>query len=74
MTSSDILIVEDEPDIAELIRFHSEREGCQARVVGSGRLALDAPERRRISMIRRLRGLSLVSMRAPRGTKEKRLW
>jgi two-component system phosphate regulon response regulator PhoB len=46
VTTSDVLIVEDEPDIAELIRFHTEREGCRAQVVHSGRIALDAIRRR----------------------------
>jgi two-component system phosphate regulon response regulator PhoB len=40
-----VLIVEDEPDIAELIRFHVDREGYDARVVASGRDALDRIER-----------------------------
>ncbi|MCK4872053.1 MAG: response regulator transcription factor [Phycisphaerales bacterium] len=34
-----ILIVEDEPDIGELIRFHVMREGFDAVVIRSGRLA-----------------------------------
>jgi two-component system phosphate regulon response regulator PhoB len=51
VTSADILIVEDEPDIAELIRFHAEREGCRARVVGSGRRALDAVRRQRPEVV-----------------------
>ncbi len=37
-----VLIVEDEPEIADLIRFHVEREGLSARSVASGKLALDA--------------------------------
>jgi two-component system phosphate regulon response regulator PhoB len=45
MSPSDVLIVEDEPDIAELMRFHAEREGCRAQVVHSGRVALDAIRR-----------------------------
>lgn len=36
-----ILIVEDEPDIAELIRFHVTREDYPATVIHSGRTALD---------------------------------
>ena len=39
-----ILIVEDELEIAELVRFHVEREGLAARIVQSGRLALQAVE------------------------------
>ena len=35
-----ILIVEDEKDIAELIRYNVERAGYQARVVADGRQAL----------------------------------
>ncbi len=46
MTESSILIVEDEPDIAELIRFHVSREGYAARAIGSGRLALEEIDRR----------------------------
>lgn len=37
----DVLIVEDEPEIAELIEFHLEREGMTTHVVHSGRVALD---------------------------------
>ena len=40
-----VLIVEDEPEIAELIRFHVEREGLEARVITSGQEALAAIER-----------------------------
>ena len=39
-----ILIVEDEQEIAELVRFHVEREGFVSRIVRSGRLALSAVE------------------------------
>jgi len=48
---ADILIVEDEPDIAELIRFHVEREGFRSRVVGSGKLALDEIGRQRPALL-----------------------
>ena len=41
-----VLIVEDEPEIAELIEFHVRREGLDARVVGSGKHALDAVRHR----------------------------
>ncbi len=41
MPDAPILIVEDEPDIGELIRFHIDREGYDARVIQSGRVALD---------------------------------
>jgi len=37
-----ILIIEDEPEIAELMRFHLEREGFDVRIVASGRHALTA--------------------------------
>jgi len=39
---SEILIVEDEPDIGDLIRFHVEREGFKAKVIQSGRTAWQA--------------------------------
>jgi two-component system phosphate regulon response regulator PhoB len=51
MTDASILIVEDEAEIAELIRYHVEREGARARVAGSGRLALEAVERRRPDLV-----------------------
>ena len=41
MSKSHILIVEDEPDISELIRFHCERDGHDARAVHSGKVALE---------------------------------
>ena len=40
-----ILIVEDEPEIAELIRFHVEREGLVAKTVHSGKIAVDVIDR-----------------------------
>ena len=46
MPDAEILIVEDEPDIAELMRYHVTREGYQAEIVGSGRVALEAIQRR----------------------------
>lgn len=36
-----ILIVEDERDIADLVKYHLEKAGLSARVVGDGRQALD---------------------------------
>ena len=39
---TDVLIVEDEPEIAELIKFHLDREGMTSVVVHSGRTALEA--------------------------------
>ncbi len=41
-----ILIVEDEAEIAELIRHHVDREGFRGSVVHSGRLALESIRRR----------------------------
>ena len=46
MTPTDVLIVEDETEIADLIRFHASREGFEARVAHSGRAALDEIEKR----------------------------
>lgn len=40
-----ILIVEDEPEIGELIRFHTERDGYSSGVIASGQRALDAIRR-----------------------------
>ena len=42
MSKVEVLIVEDEPEIAELIAFHLRREGFATRHVTSGRKALDA--------------------------------
>jgi phosphate regulon transcriptional regulator PhoB len=36
-----ILVVEDEPDLAELVKYHLEKAGLPARVVGDGKQALD---------------------------------
>jgi phosphate regulon transcriptional regulator PhoB len=36
-----ILIVEDEPDIADLVKYHLEKAGLPARVVGDGKQALE---------------------------------
>jgi phosphate regulon transcriptional regulator PhoB len=36
-----ILIVEDERDIAELVKYHLEKAGLSARIVGDGKQALD---------------------------------
>ncbi len=46
-----ILIVEDELEIAELMRFHVDREGFDSRVVQSGRVALQAVEADRPDLI-----------------------
>ncbi|MBN8645693.1 MAG: response regulator transcription factor [Planctomycetes bacterium] len=40
-----VLIVEDDADIANLIRFHLEREGFATRIAASGTAALAAVER-----------------------------
>ena len=45
------LIVEDESEIAELVQFHVEREGIQARAVKSGRKALDMVRQSRPDII-----------------------
>ena len=46
-----ILIVEDEPEIAELIEFHAERAGMRARTIHSGRLALEVMRREKPDLI-----------------------
>jgi two-component system, OmpR family, alkaline phosphatase synthesis response regulator PhoP len=46
-----ILIVEDEPEIADLIRFHVEREGFTAKAVHSGKIAMDVIARDRPTLI-----------------------
>ena len=45
MTSAHVLIVEDEPDIAELIRFHCEREGLETRMAPNGKLGIEFAKR-----------------------------
>ena len=40
-----VFIVEDEPEIADLVRYHVEREGFEARVITSGKEALAIIER-----------------------------
>jgi DNA-binding response OmpR family regulator len=51
MKRADVLIVEDELEIAELIQFHVEREGFAARVIPSGRLALDLIRRQKPDLV-----------------------
>ncbi len=51
MPSESILIVEDEAEIADLIRLHVERDGRAAAVVASGRMALDVIARRRPDLV-----------------------
>jgi len=36
-----ILVVEDEPDIADLVKYHLEKAGLPARVVGDGKQAME---------------------------------
>jgi phosphate regulon transcriptional regulator PhoB len=38
---SKVLVVEDEEDIADLVKYHLEKEGFAARTVGDGKRALD---------------------------------
>lgn len=51
MPTAPVLIVEDEADIARLMQFHLEREGYEAKVVSTGRLALEAVDRTRPALI-----------------------
>jgi two-component system phosphate regulon response regulator PhoB len=51
LNRADVLIVEDEVEIAELIQFHVEREGMHAKVVHSGRLALDMIRRQKPDVV-----------------------
>ena len=46
-----ILVVEDEPDIQKLIRFHLDEEGYQVEVADSGQAGLEAIRRRRPSLV-----------------------
>jgi two-component system phosphate regulon response regulator PhoB len=48
---SRILIVEDEPDLAELVRFHLTKAGFTAEVAQSGRGGLDAIRRSRPALV-----------------------
>ena len=41
MPKENILVVEDEPDIAEIIQYNLAREGYRVRIVDDGELALD---------------------------------
>jgi two-component system phosphate regulon response regulator PhoB len=50
-TKAELLLVEDEPEIAELIEFHAERAGMRARKVHSGRIALDVVKREKPDII-----------------------
>ena len=48
---AEVLIVEDEPEIAELIEFHAERAGMRARTIHSGKLALELSRREKPDVI-----------------------
>lgn len=48
---TEVLIVEDEPEIAELIEFHLRREGIRTRIVPSGRKALEMIDRKRPDLV-----------------------
>jgi len=50
-TKADVLIVEDDAEIAELIAFHASREGYRTRIAHSGREALDLVARRRPDLL-----------------------
>lgn len=45
ITGRSVVLVEDERDIADLLRHHLTREGCRVRWYGDGRLALAGIER-----------------------------
>jgi two-component system phosphate regulon response regulator PhoB len=51
MSSSSVLVVEDEPDLAELVRFHLSQAGFEVELAPSGRAGLDALRRRRPSLV-----------------------
>ncbi|HUI25862.1 MAG TPA: response regulator [Candidatus Kryptonia bacterium] len=46
-----VLVVEDEPDIAELVRYHLEQEGFAASVVDDGEKAFDLIRQRQPALI-----------------------
>lgn len=51
MARPNVLIVEDEKDIADLVLFHVVREGCAARIAQSGRMALAEVARSRPDLV-----------------------
>ncbi len=51
MARPNVLIVEDEKDIADLVSFHVTREGCAARIAQSGRMALAEVARSRPDLV-----------------------
>jgi two-component system, OmpR family, phosphate regulon response regulator PhoB len=48
---STVLVIEDEPDLAELVRFHLSRAGFAVEVAHSGRAGLDAIRRARPALV-----------------------
>ena len=51
MANESILIVEDEEDIQELIRYNLAKEGYDVRVISSGEKALETIRRNRPEMV-----------------------
>jgi two-component system phosphate regulon response regulator PhoB len=51
MARAPVLIVEDEPDIAQLIQFHVEREGHATRIAESGARGLELVREQRPTLI-----------------------
>ena len=47
----EVLIVEDEPEIAELVEFHLGREGLPSSIIHSGRQALERIKRERQDLV-----------------------
>jgi DNA-binding response OmpR family regulator len=48
---ADVLIVEDEVEIAELMQFHCERDGLHTSLVHNGKLALDVIRRQKPDLV-----------------------
>ena len=48
---STILVIEDEPDLAELVRFHLSQAGFAVEIAHSGRAGLDAIRRARPALV-----------------------
>jgi two-component system phosphate regulon response regulator PhoB len=51
MAKETVLVVEDEPDIAELMRYNLEREGYQVTIAATGEAGLEAARRKRPDII-----------------------
>jgi two-component system phosphate regulon response regulator PhoB len=51
MAKESVLVVEDEPDIAELMRYNLEREGYQVTIAATGEAGLEAARRKRPDII-----------------------